>query len=70
MAMAQRQAGHADDARATFAKAGNLAAKLPKLNGGDLGENWREVLAARTFQREAQTLFGASAATGSQIHRD
>ncbi len=59
LAMADHQLKHPAEARAALAKAAEIArTKLPKLESGDLGEDWEDYLLAHTLLREAQTLIG------------
>jgi hypothetical protein len=56
-AMAQQQNNQLDEAKKTLAQAVELArAKLPKLESGDLGEDWPEWLIAHILSREARAL--------------
>jgi serine/threonine protein kinase len=57
LAMAQQQLKRLDAARKTLAQAVDLAqTKLPKVESGDLGEDWPEWLIARILSREARVL--------------
>jgi eukaryotic-like serine/threonine-protein kinase len=57
LAMAQQQLKQPDVARKALAQATELSeTKLPKLESGDLGENWPEWLIARILLREAKEL--------------
>ena len=55
LAMAQQQLKQSEDARKSLAQATQaFETKLPKLESGDLGENWPEWLVARILLREAK----------------
>jgi tetratricopeptide (TPR) repeat protein len=57
LAMAQQQLKETDDARKALAQATEIfETKLPKLESGDLGEDWPEWLMARTLLGEARRL--------------
>ena len=57
LAMAQQQLNQPNEARATLAKGRELAeTNLPKLDSGDLGPDWHDVLIANILMREAQGL--------------
>lgn len=57
LAMAQQQLKQPDEARKALVQAAELSeTKLPKLESGDLGENWPEWLIARILLREAKGL--------------
>jgi len=57
LAMAQQQLKQPDEARKSLAQATQVfETKLPKLESGDLGENWPEWLIARILLREATSL--------------
>ena len=57
LATAQPQLKQAEDARKALAQATQVfETKLPKLESGDLGENWPEWLIARILLREARGL--------------
>lgn len=56
LAMAQRQLGRTEDARKTLSEVVQLAQnRLPRLDSGDLGEDWPVRLVAHILLREAQT---------------
>jgi tetratricopeptide (TPR) repeat protein len=60
LAMAQQQLRQTDDARKALAKAAELSeSKIPKLESGDLGENWPAWLIARILLREAREVVEA-----------
>jgi eukaryotic-like serine/threonine-protein kinase len=55
LAMAQQQLKQTEEARKALSQAAELSeTKLPKLESGDLGENWPEWLIARILLREAK----------------
>ena len=57
LAMARQQLKQPDEARKALAQAVEVSeTKLPKLESGDLGENWPEWLIARILLREAKGL--------------
>ncbi len=57
LAMAHHQLNHAEEARATLAKAVELTEKkLPQLDSGDLGGAWDDVLRDHILLREAKAL--------------
>ncbi len=57
LAMAQQQLKQPEDVRKALAQATQVFdTKLPKLESGDLGENWPEWLIARILLREAKEL--------------
>jgi eukaryotic-like serine/threonine-protein kinase len=64
LAMAQQRLRQVDESRATLAKAIEIErTKLPKLDSGDLGENWMDWIIAHVLLREAQTLIEVQSAT-------
>jgi hypothetical protein len=61
LAMAEHELNHGEETRKTLAAAVELSqTKLPKLESGDLGENWPEWLIAPILLREASTLIKTS----------
>ena len=66
LAMAQYRSNQADQARVTLAKGVEIAeSKLPKLESGDLGDDWVDWIIAHVLMTEAKTLInGAAKATG------
>jgi serine/threonine protein kinase len=57
LAMAQQQLNQKDNARATLAQARqNVETRLPKLEGGDLGPDWRQWVMAHVLLREAAAI--------------
>ena len=57
LAMAQQQLKQTDKARKSLAQATQVFnTKLPKLESGDLGENWPQWLIARILLREAKSV--------------
>jgi hypothetical protein len=57
LAMSQHQLKQTDEARKGLAQAAEtFQTKLPKLESGDLGENWPEWLIARILLREARSV--------------
>ncbi|HEY3863573.1 MAG TPA: redoxin domain-containing protein [Verrucomicrobiae bacterium] len=66
-AMARRQLNQTAEARAALKNGVALVRqKLPKLDGGDLGENWFDVLPAYFLMREAQAAFGGQKITSEK----
>jgi serine/threonine-protein kinase len=57
LAMAQCQSKRMDQARATLAKGAEIAeTKLPKLDSGDLGDDWKDWIVAHALLSEAKAL--------------
>jgi len=57
LAMAQHQLKQLDEARATLARGlGIVDTKMPKLDSGDLGENWNDLIIAHVLLEEATAL--------------
>jgi tetratricopeptide (TPR) repeat protein len=56
LAMAQYQSGQRDAAHAALAKGVGFIEMLPKLDSGDLGRNWPDVLVAHALLKEAKEL--------------
>ncbi|MCW1922456.1 serine/threonine-protein kinase [Luteolibacter arcticus] len=61
LAMANHQLKQFDAARAHLAGSSAAFAKLPSLESGDLGGDWRDWIIARTLLAEARTLIEGSA---------
>jgi serine/threonine protein kinase len=67
LAMASHKLGQNDLARAALISAQNDAMKaLPKLNSGDLGPNWIDVIICDRLLREAKALIEGASETPSQ----
>jgi hypothetical protein len=55
--MAQWQLSHAEEARVALAKGAEIiAAQMPKLEGGDLGDSWNDWIIAHALLKEAKAL--------------
>jgi thiol-disulfide isomerase/thioredoxin len=59
LAMAQQRLNHPEEARAALAKGDDLVGKLPKLDSGNLGPSFNDVIIANVLMREAKTLVEA-----------
>ena len=67
-AMAQQQLKRPDEPRKTLAEAVELAqAKLPRLESGDLGEDWPEWLIAHILLREAKLVLDGGAQASDEL---
>jgi len=61
-AMAYQAVGQKTQAGETFRAAAEFAdAEFPAMDGGNMGGDWKDMLAARTLLEEAQTWIGVSA---------
>jgi tetratricopeptide (TPR) repeat protein len=57
MAMAQAQSQHAEQARSALAQCAKIVEnKMPKIDSGDLGSDWRDWIIAHALLSEAQSL--------------
>jgi tetratricopeptide (TPR) repeat protein len=66
-AMAHYQLRHLDEARAAFARGRQIVqTKLPKLDGGDLGAAWYDVMMAYILMRETGDLINGAAETAQE----
>ena len=54
--MAQYQLQQSEPARASLAKGAELEQKSPKLDSGDIGEDWMDWIIAHALMREAKAL--------------
>jgi tetratricopeptide (TPR) repeat protein len=75
LALANYQLGHVGEAQSALAKANELAdTKVPKLEGGDIGDMWADWLLGHALLREARGLIGGQTTsdgvegTGSTVH--
>ena len=67
MAMAQHRSRQPDQARAALAKGVEIAeTKLPKLDSGDLGDDWLDWIIAHALMSEAKALLGTQPATAER----
>jgi tetratricopeptide (TPR) repeat protein len=67
LAMARHKLGQTNEAHAVLANANQVnETKLPKLDSGDLGAAWNNVLIARILLREADTLIGGGGSAGAK----
>jgi hypothetical protein len=66
LAMAQYRSKQADEARTALAKGVEIAeTKLPKLESGDLGDDWLDWIIAHVLMREARALIEGQPATAT-----
>ena len=56
LAMAEYRSGHREQARASLAKGSEIEERLPRLESGDLGEDWNNWIIAHALSREAKAL--------------
>ena len=67
VAMAQYRSEQAAEASATLAKGVEIAEKkLPKLDSGDLGDDWLDWIIAQALMREAKALIQGNPATATE----
>ena len=67
LAMAHHQLGHRDEARVAFANGVEIAeTKLPRLDSGDLGEDWPDWIIAHTLLDEAKTRINRQPGTNKE----
>jgi hypothetical protein len=65
LAMSKQQLGEVNEASAALAKGLEIAeTKLPKLENGDLGDNWGDWIIARALMTETKALIEGPSATG------
>ena len=69
LAMAQYQLQQIEPARASLAKGAEIEQKLPKLDGGDIGEDWGNWIIAHALVSEAKALIVGQPATAKQNAR-
>ena len=70
LTMAQPQLKHADEARAALGKAVELTqTKLPRLDSGDLGQLWHDLVVAHILLREAKALIEGETDPTNQLKR-
>ena len=69
LAMAHYRLDQIDAARATFAKGTELAAaKLRKIESGDIGSSWKHWIIAQALMREAQAMMEGTSKPNGQSH--
>jgi hypothetical protein len=69
LAMAQYQMKQIDNAKVSLAKCAQVVeTRLPKLQAGDLGQDWRDWIIAHTLLTEAQNLLGTPPAGLDSSH--
>jgi serine/threonine-protein kinase len=56
LAMAEYRSGHREQARASLAKGSEIEERLPRLESGDLGDDWNNWIIAQALSREAKAL--------------
>jgi hypothetical protein len=66
LAMSQYQLGQIEQARASLANGAEIEQKLPKLDSGDLGEDWINWIIAHALMREAKAMIGSQPTTTGQ----
>jgi len=59
LAMAQQRLNHSDEAKAALAKGRDLVNKLPRLDSGELGPDFHDIIIANVLTREASALVEA-----------
>src|SRR5205085_515812 len=69
LAMAHWQLKQSSEARLAFAKGVEIEeTKLPKLDSGDRGEAWRDLIIGHALMNEAKALMGDGPQASRQIH--
>jgi serine/threonine protein kinase len=67
MAMSQFRLNHVDAARTMLADCNQVIEKLPKLESGDLGSDWRDWIIAHALQSEAKRMIHGEAASAEPL---
>jgi hypothetical protein len=66
LAMSQYQLGQIEQAHASLAKGIEMEEKLPKLESGDLGNDWNDVIIAHALMKEAKAMIASQPAKAGQ----
>ena len=63
LAMAQYQLQQIDPARGSLAERAGIEQKSPRLDSGDIDDDWNDWIAAHALMSEAKALIGGQPAT-------